>query len=540
MKDFIKTLDENLEYLRHETDGDIVRIHVVSARRAVVCPYCGAPSGHVHSYYVRKFRDLPVMGKKTEIVLRSRKMYCANPSCSRTTFAERFDSFSWYGRKTKRLMEKIMDIAAHTSSVAASEILSDGIADVGKSAICSYIKNVPVPARERVEKVCIDDFAYRKRYRYGTVMVDAEGHRIVDMLPSRDSAEVTQWLKTFPNLSVVSRDGSSSYRKAIEDTGMEITQVSDRFHLVKGLTEAAKAALEQAVPANIGLSKEDAETDCGYWDRETKETLAEENHKKTLKKKVEMVEKVRKLHAAGLSKQAVSRETGLCYRTVTKYLNPDYVPRHSRYGASGASPLKPFADTIRQFLTRGLKFREIEQAVREQGYQGASSTIRMFASRERRLLKQAGKKPGESMEKVARKSLVSLLYRPLEDVKGITEEQLKKITERFPIVSSLLDCVSGFKDVLFSKKPEKLETWMNEAEQLNIPELASFLNGLRRDMTAVKNAIALDYNNGLAEGSVNKIKVIKRTMFGRCSNDLLRAKVLRLEARRPSASTSAN
>lgn len=371
-------------------------------------------------------------------------------------------------------------------------------------------------------------------------MVDARTRRIVDILPSRDSAEVTQWLKTFPNLSVVSRDGSASYRKAIEDAGAEITQVSDRFHLVKGLTEAAKAALEQAVPANIGLSKEGAEANCGYWDKEAKDTLAEREHQKTLKKKAEAVENVRELHATGLSKLAISKETGLCYRTVTKYLKADYVPSHSRYGVSDASPLKPFADKIRQALTQGLKFREIEQVIREEGYQGASSTIRMFASRERRLLKQAGKKRGESMEKVGRKTLVSLLYKPLEDVKGITGEQLKKITERFPAVSSLLDCVIGFKDALFSKKPEELETWMNKTEKLHVPELDAFLNGLRLDMTAVKNAIALDYNNGLAEGSVNKIKVIKRVMFGRCGNDLLRAKVLRLEARRSSVITQTN
>lgn len=115
--------------------------------------------------------------------------------------------------------------------------------------------------------------------------------------------------------------------------------------------------------------------------------------------------------------------------------------------------------------------------------------------------------------------------------------QVEKITERFPAVSSLLDCVSGFKDALFSKKPEELETWMNKTEKLHVPELDAFLNGLRLDMTAVKNAIALDYNNGLAEGSVNKIKVIKRVMFGRCGNDLLRAKVLRLEARHSSVTT---
>ena len=155
------------------------------------------------------------------------------------------------------------------------------------------------------------------------------------------------------------------------------------------------------------------------------------------------------LHAATVNNSDVcySKETGLCYRTVTKYLKTDYIPSHNCYGVSDASPLKPFADKIRQALTQGLEFREIEQAIREDEYQGASSTIRMFASRERRLLKQVWKKQGESMETVGRKALIGLLYKPLEDVKGITGEQLKKITERFPIVSILLDYVIAFKEI---------------------------------------------------------------------------------------------
>ena len=166
--------------------------------------------------------------------------------------------------------------------------------------------------------------------------------------------------------------------------------------------EADKAAnsLKTGIARLVSPAKEGAEANCGYWDKEAKDTLAEREHQKTLKKKEEAVENVRELHATGLSKLAISKETGLCYRTVTKYLKADYVPSHSRYGVSDASPLKPFADKIRQALTQGLKFREIEQVIREEGYQGASSTIRMFASRERRLLKSGAnpwKKWGEKL-----------------------------------------------------------------------------------------------------------------------------------------------
>ena len=79
---------------------------------------------------------------------------------------------------------------------------------------------------------------------------------------------------------------------------------------------------------------------------------------------------------------------------------------------------------------------------------------------------------------------------------------------------------------VFSKNPTKLDEWINAAQKYDIPELQTFINGIKKDITAVKNGIIYSYNNGLAEGSVNKIKVIKRVMYGRNSFELLKAKVL--------------
>ena len=109
---------------------------------------------------------------------------------------------------------------------------------------------------------------------------------------------------------------------------------------------------------------------------------------------------------------------------------------------------------------------------------------------------------------------------------------MDKVIERYPLIGTVHDIVRTFKDTLFSKKPEELEKWMEDAERLKIEKIDSFVNGLRRDIDAVKKAIELDYNNGLAEGSVNKLKVVKRIMYGRNSFELLKGKLLRLELRR--------
>lgn len=140
MDEFIKELDPNLDYLEHKIIGNEVIIYAASNRKICRCPYCGSESARIHSRYEKSFQDLPIMGKKTKVVIENRKFFCDNPDCGFTTFAERFDFLAHKGKKTKRLIEKIVDVSLNTSSTTASRTLKNGIADVGKSTICSLLK----------------------------------------------------------------------------------------------------------------------------------------------------------------------------------------------------------------------------------------------------------------------------------------------------------------------------------------------------------------------------------------------------------------
>ena len=140
MDELIRGLDECLKYLKHEVIDGTIYLHVYSIRERPVCPYCGKTSSRVHSKYERSFQDLPIQDKKLVIVINNRKMFCDNPKCKKTTFAETY-GFLWpKGKKSKRLLEKITDISLNVSSVTASSLLRDGIADVGKSTICNMLK----------------------------------------------------------------------------------------------------------------------------------------------------------------------------------------------------------------------------------------------------------------------------------------------------------------------------------------------------------------------------------------------------------------
>ena len=241
------------------------------------------------------------------------------------------------------------------------------------------------------------------------------------------------------------------------------------------------------------------------------------------------MEKVRELTEQGWTCKEIAAEVGICGATVRRYQSPDFNPAHGLYNTTRDSKIKPYAEKIKQMLVEGCTFRQIEEAIREEGYDGASSTVRMYTTRERKLMKEAKAGNAVPVEKIERKWLIRLLYKPIDEVKKISQEQLDKVIERYPLIGEVHDIVKNFKETLFSKKPEDLEKWMEDAERLNIEKIDSFVKGLRRDIDAVRKAIELDYNNGLAEGSANKLKVVKRIMYGRNSFELLKGKLLRLE-----------
>lgn len=367
-------------------------------------------------------------------------------------------------------------------------------------------------------------------------MVDIDTHRVIDLLDSREIDAVAEWLKTYPRLEIVSRDGSISYNSAIKQANKDIVQISDRFHLLKGLTDASKKYITSWVTANFGVpasaSHYDGTASADYWDKETKEDFPTREHNVNCEKKINLVNKAKELKKQGYKPGRIVEELGISYPTVKRYLSPDFNAVHGVYNTTLNSKIKPYADAIKGMLGKGRTFKEIEVAIREDGYDGAASTIRMFTTRERKLLKEAKVNEDGPVEKIERKWLIRLLYKPVDKVKEITQIQLDKVIEKYPVIGSIYDTVQSFTHTIFSKKPEEIEKWMSEAETMNIAEINSFINGIRRDIDAVKNAIELDYNNGLAEGSVNKLKVVKRIMFGRNGFELLKSKMLRLELKR--------
>jgi hypothetical protein len=364
-------------------------------------------------------------------------------------------------------------------------------------------------------------------------MVNIDTGQIIDMIESREQNDVAKWLATYPNIQVVSRDGSQQYAAAIRQAHPNAVQVSDRFHLIQNLTDYAKQHISKVVTANFRIPTEEGEAGVGggYWDKPGFDgsDLPERLHISATEKKRAMVEKVRMLAAQGLSISEIEKEAGISAPTIRKYLDVGFNPAHNDFGNKKASKLKPYTDRIDAMLTEQCKFAEIEAAIRADGYDGAASTIRMYATRQRRIIKDTNNESLANTELVERKWLTKLLYKPIEKVKGITASQVERIIAEYPAVGTIYDIVQSFKAILSARRIDEIDVWMETAALSGIEEFGSFINGINADLDAVKNAIRYEYNNGLAEGSINKIKLIKRIMYGRCSFQLLRNKILQRE-----------
>jgi len=155
--------------------------------------------------------------------------------------------------------------------------------------------------------VCIDDFALKKRQRYGTVMVNVENHKIVDMIESREAEDVQRWLSEYPNIRIVSRDGSQQYAAAITQAHPTAMQVSDRFHLLKNLNDYATDVFQKIFQGRIAIPITSGTQNIQY------AILIGTN--------AERIRLVKRLRSEGRTKEAIRLLTGLSSRMVNKYIN---------------------------------------------------------------------------------------------------------------------------------------------------------------------------------------------------------------------------
>lgn len=541
-------------------------IHIYARRRFTKarCPDCQQMSEKIHSHYERHPHDLPCFGFRVQLYLRVRRFFCHHTSCARRTFAETFPELVCRkARRTQRLCQQQLAVAFAVSGEAGRRLLPLLAMPLSGDTLIRDIRRLPDEAPTEPRVLGIDDWANKRGHTYGTILVDLESRRPVELLNSREAREVIAWLKQHPGIEIVSRDRGQDYAKAVSDGAPEAEQVADRWHLLKNLREAVETllshkptALAAAGKANEGedanqqTSETKGETATAVIDMEADEetapALANPPLTKAQKDKAARhalrqarFELVKQLHKEGYSKRAIEQHLKISWRTVQKYIDADVCPQYAsgRVRPSKLTPWLPYLEERWQdgYTNATQLWREIEA----QGFTGSRSLVSRWAAKERRLLPRSTQysrqQPREMRPELTKQARPVPWSSPRASwilVKDRTQldEQEKAALERMVAADKQVEVAAQlakrFVGMVKEKEPDKLEQWLEDAAASGVRSLISFASGIRQDYSAVHNALSSIWSNGQVEGQVNRLKFIKRMMYGRAHFDLLRKRVL--------------
>jgi len=493
------------------------------------CPVCGKFSRRVHSRYTRTLADLPWQGIPVRVRLRVRRFFCEEPSCERAIFAERLHGVvSHYARRTNRLDEWFTHVSFALGGEAGARLLHELGVTVCGETLLKRIRSLHLGGGSTPRVLSVDDFSFRRGRRWGTVLVDLERHSLVDILPNRSADTFATWLRDHPGVEVVSRDRSGEYADAVRRAAPGSVQVADRFHLLKNL----KDVILRVFKRHSEVLEHVPDPGQSLQPLPRLRLDREASRQRTRQQMRILFESIHALLQQGMNKSAIARTLGVHRHTVQKYSALDAPPRRKPY-IRKRSALAPYEAYILKRWSDGCRnARQIWREIVEQGYPGAYRNVARITEclkkRERTGEPWPDAPPGLSPLQAAGMLVVRPGKRREEE--QLVIEQLKRVHGSIGRSACLLEEFARMlrekEDDCAEKARERLESWMAGAEDSGIPELRAFVVKLRQDLEAVLAAIVLPYSQGQTEGQINKLKLIKRSMYGRGKFDLLRQRVL--------------
>ena len=517
----------------HITENGLV-IEVVATHPQSCCPLCSQTSLSIHSHYRRILRDAPCAGRRVQLFLTARRFYCRNPYCERRVFTERLPTFvEPWARMTIRYCQQLTDIGLATCGKGGVRLAARLGIQTSRQTILRRIMALPDVARGSVVFVGIDDFSFRRGYRFGTILVNLESHRVVDLLPDRQAETAARWMYQQPDLAVVSRDRGGEYASAAREGAPQAIQCADRFHVVKNLTEAVQVLLARCQAEILAEKKQDEPSQ----DEQDKPIISIEEWRPPEPAHVEKVRLARRagryaryqqvveLRQQGIKPQDIAQQLGHSDRTVHRWLAAKAFPeakkrrkRQSSFDAFAPYVLKRWQDGERNGLAL---WREIKA----QGYTGTERSV----YRHLETLKQAEVRAALNPARVQKYSVNTAIWLFVRDPKKLDEierEDLAAFCQASAPLKKAYDLLQDFLSMVHKREGQRLDAWLAKVAESGLAELQSFAAGVEKDKDAVQAGLTWPINNGMVEGHVTKLKLIKRQMYGKAGFALLRQRVL--------------
>jgi transposase len=527
------------------------------------CPACGTRSQHVHSYYYRSAGDMPTSGHAVQLQLRVRRFRCLNRACSKKTFAEPLpDLIAPIARRTNRLTALFHTFAIASGGEPGARLLKAVGTKVSPDTLLRLAKAEITQEFVVPSVLGVDDFAFRRRHTYGTLLIDWERHCPIDMLPDRTADTFANWLRAHPGVKWISRDRSGEYARGAQLGAPLVGQIMDRWHVIKNLREALERVLTRLSPR---LSQWQHSLNATPFPKRKKERTTNEQDASEVSRELRLTryEQVLECNQQGVPITQIAQRLHVSRGTIYKYLATDGFPERAPRSASVETGqiLAPYMMYLRQRCEEGCQNgQQLYREIHMQGFSGNPRTVLRWLQAQglfprRYELRRAQDNWDQQKEKEAqfaeeekpaliptsqKQPLTIELTEPLASAR-----QLSYLLVKDPLHLEIKDqrvlafiqqekeielsywMTQQFIHLLKNKQGNTAAmAWISVCSSCGISELETFALGLQKELPAFQAACALPYSNGMTEGFVNKLKYIKRSMYGRGSFELLRQRVL--------------
>jgi transposase len=474
--------------------GATVGITIRHVSRASRCPGCGTSSGRIHSRYRRHLTDLPLAGQRVRLVVVARRFRCKALQCGRRIFTERFDDgvVAPWARRTARLDYLVHHLGLALGGRPAASFAQRLMLPVSNDTLIRVVRRRGSPAFAPPNVIGIDDWAWRRNQRYGTIICDLERRRPISLLPDREPATAQAWLAGQAQIAVFA------------------TQVADRWHLMENASQAFLDAVRKSmrqVRAAIGavtinpdlLTAAERIQYEGYLRREdTNAAILAEAEK-------------------GASIKEIVRRTGHSRGMVRKVLRGQRSDVF-RVRESSLELHLPWLDV--QWAAGHRNGADLWRRLKSIGFRGSLRVVTEWATRRR----QSEKVDAGSLRRIpSARTLARLMTTGRDTLSKSETVTIALIEGAVPLLVEAREVIATFHAMIRKKVEADLDPWLERARSSLV---AAFANGITKDRAAVSAAITSPWSNGQTEGQITKLKLVKRQMYGRAKIDLLQARLI--------------
>jgi len=533
-----------LETWSLEPASPSITLTLAPRHRATRCRLCGEWAGRVHSRYERTLADLPWGERAITVRLGVRRMFCDNRRCERRIFAERLPGVAApWARRTTRLAHRLTALGLALGGAAGARLGAGLGLGASRNTLLRLVRRAPLPPCATPSALGVDDWAMRRRFTYGTVLVDLGRRRPVALLPNREAGALAAWLRDHPGVEVIARDRAGAYAEGARSGAPGATQVADRFHLLRNLAEALELAFtaharelraaEQARRRAALAEGAPVRPDPPPPPKRPQALAAARRERR-----METHRRVWELWRQGWPGEEIARHLGIGRTTTYRHLKSEAFPERKGRSDAGRSSVDPWGDRVIERWNGGQRNgRRMLRELRGMGFAGNYATVLRYLNRLRAAQNGAvpsrrpRARPGPPLVAAPKRVLTprtaawAVLRRP--ERRGAEDRALvAELRGQSPVLDEAAGLAEEFAALVRGRLPDRPDGWLRRAQDGAVPALRRFAARLLADGDAVRAAVSLPWSNGQVEGQINRLKMLKRQTFGRAGLDLLERRFL--------------